>query len=70
MDIPEEDIDFIATYHLYALVGVISEWFRTGMREDPIHFASQLWLVLDSIKLALRKSRKRRLNRIENGNFD
>lgn len=70
IDLPEEDIEFIATYHLYALVGVISEWFRTGMREDPIHFASQLWLVLDGIKFALRKSRKRQINRIENEDFD
>lgn len=70
IEIPEEDIDFIASYHLYALVGVISEWFRTGMREDPIYFASQLWLVLDSIKLAIRRSRKRLVNRIENGDFD
>ena len=70
IDIPEEDIDFIASYHLYALVGVISEWFRTGMREDTLHLASQLWLVTDGIKFALRKSRKRRLNRIENGNID
>ena len=70
MDIPEEDIDFIASYHLYALVGVSSEWFRTGMREDPLHFATQLWLVLDSIKLAIRRSRKRMIYRIENGNFD
>lgn len=70
LDIPAEDIDFIASYHLYALVGVISEWFRTGMREDTLHLASQLWLVTDGIKFALRKSRKRRLNRIENGNID
>lgn len=70
MNVPEEDIEFIASFYEYGFVGMLSEWFRTGMREDPLHFATQLWLVLDSVKLAIRRSRKRMINRIENGNFD
>lgn len=70
MSVPEEDIEFIASFYLYAWVGVISEWFRTGMREDPIYFASQLWLVVDNMRFALRKSAKRQRSRIENGTFD
>ncbi len=69
MNVPDEDIDFIASFYEYAFVGVISEWFRTGMREDPLHFANQLWLVLDNIRFALRRSERRMRNRIENEDF-
>ncbi|MBQ8015793.1 MAG: TetR/AcrR family transcriptional regulator [Clostridia bacterium] len=69
MDVPEEDIEFIASFYEYAFVGVISEWFRTGMGEDPLHFANQIWLVLDNIRYALRRSQRRKKNRIENEDF-
>lgn len=58
MDIPADDIDFIASFYEYAMVGVISEWFRTGMREEPMILAKHLGIVLDGIKLSLRKSQK------------
>ena len=69
MRVPEEDVEFIASFHEYAFLGVISEWFRTGMREDPLHLASQLWLISGNIKESLKRSEKRLENRIENGNF-
>ena len=59
MDVPSDDIDFIASFYQHAFFGVISEWFRTGMREEPAKFASQLWLIADGMRLALRKSAKR-----------
>ncbi len=64
--IPEKDIEFIASFYEYAFAGIISEWFKTGMREDPLELATQLWLVADNMKLALDKSEKRLLNRMEN----
>ncbi len=69
MDVPDKDIDFIASFYEYAFVGILSEWFRTGMREDPLVLASQLWLVVDGIRYSLRRSSKRVKNRIENGNI-
>ncbi len=66
MDLPDEDIEFIASFYEYGFVGVISEWFKTGMREEPLQLASQLWLVVDNMKTALENSKKRLLNRIEN----
>ena len=57
--VPDEDVEFIASFYEYAAIGVISEWFRTGMREEPAKFASQLWLIADGMRLALRKSAKR-----------
>ncbi len=67
MLVPEEDIDFIASFYEYAFLGVISEWFRTGMREDPLKLATQMWLVVDNMKYSLRKSERRAKNRLENG---
>lgn len=68
MAVPEEDVEFIASFYEYAFFGIISEWFRTGMREDPLELASQLWLVADNIRFSLRRSEKRAKSRIENGN--
>lgn len=59
MTVPEEDINFIASFYEYAFIGVVSEWFRTGMRESPVNFVSQLWLVMDNIRLSLRRSERR-----------
>lgn len=67
MLVPDEDIEFIASFYEYAYFGIASEWFRTGMREDPLKLATQIWLVSDHIRYALRKSEKRAKNRIENG---
>ena len=68
MSVPDEDIEFLASFYEYAFLGIISEWFRTGMREDPVYLASQLWLVADNIRLSLRKSERRARSKIENGN--
>ncbi len=67
MLVPEEDIEFVASFYEYAYFGIISEWFRTGMREDPLKLGTQIWLVVDHMKYALRKSEKRAKNRLENG---
>jgi AcrR family transcriptional regulator len=69
MRVPDEDIEFIASFFEYAFLGILSEWFRTGMREDPLYLGSQLWLISGNIKESLRLSEKRMKNRIENGNF-
>lgn len=58
MNVPDEDIEFIASFYEYALFGMISEWFMTGMREDPEHLAGQLWLVVDNIRYSLRRSER------------
>lgn len=67
MLVPQEDIDFIASFYEYAFLGIISEWFRTGMREEPLKLASQMWLVVDNMRYSLRKSERRAKNRLENG---
>lgn len=66
MNVPEEDIEFIASFYEYGFVGMLSEWFRTGMREDPLILANRLWLVIDGIKHSLKKSQRRMRMREEN----
>lgn len=69
MNVPDEDIEFIASFYEYGFVGVLSEWFKTGMREDPLQLGSQLWLVVDNMRFALKRSQRRMKSRIENEDF-
>ncbi len=69
MNVPDADIEFIASFYEYGFVGVLSEWFKTGMREDPLELASQLWLVVDNMRYALKRSQRRMKSRIENEDF-
>lgn len=66
MNVPDEDIEFIASFYEYGFVGMLSEWFRTGMREDPLVLANRLWLVVDNMKHSLKKSQRRMRIREEN----
>lgn len=59
MDVPSEDIEFIASFYEHAFFGTISEWFRTGMRETPDQLAQNFWLIASGIKQALQRSQKR-----------
>ena len=61
LNLPDEDIEFIASFYEYACVGVISEWFKTGMREPPDVFANKMFFVSDGIRRALLLSAKRNL---------
>lgn len=68
MEVAEEDIEFIASFYEYAFVGIISEWFRTGMREEPLALVSQFSLVTGNIRYSLRKAEKKLRLEKENGN--
>lgn len=70
MNVPDEDIEFIASFYEYGFVGVLSEWFKTGMREDPLQLGSQMWLVVDNMKYALKRSQRRMKNKLENEDTD
>lgn len=59
MEVPDEDIEFIASFYEYAIVGIISEWFRTGMKEEPLEFIGNLSLVTGGVKMALARSEQR-----------
>lgn len=59
MKVPDKDVEFIAAFYEYAFVGIISEWFRTGMREEPLELAGQISLVVGGVRLALKQSERR-----------
>lgn len=59
MEVPDKDIEFIASFYEYAIVGTISEWFRTGMREEPLEFIGNLTLITGGVKNALQRSEQR-----------
>ncbi|MBR2732228.1 MAG: TetR/AcrR family transcriptional regulator C-terminal domain-containing protein [Clostridia bacterium] len=63
MQVPEADIDFIATFYEHAFAGIITDWFRQGMQETPEEYAGQIWLVVGSIRRALERSQQRYLER-------
>lgn len=42
----EEDKNFIADFYKYALVGLILEWVRTGMKETPEKIVERLSVVM------------------------
>lgn len=65
MQVPDADIDFIATFYEHAFAGVITDWFRQGMQETPAEYAGQLWLVVGSIRRALERSQQRYLELTE-----
>lgn len=69
MNVHEDDIEFIASFYEYAFAGIISEWFRTGMREEPLELASKLALVSGNIKYSLRKAEKKARLKLENEDF-
>lgn len=45
--IPQEDKDFICNFYKYALVGIILDWIRGGMKEDPKAITSKLHSLLE-----------------------
>ena len=59
-DGPMEDMEFIASFYEHGLVGTVSEWFKSGMKTEPIELVGQLWLVIDNIKYSLRRSERRK----------
>ena len=59
MEVPSADIEFISSFYEHAFFGIISEWFRTGMRETPEELAQNFWLVISGIKIALQRSEKK-----------
>ena len=58
MSVREEDQDFIATVYKYAFVGLMLDWIRDDMREDPETIVGRLaTLIRDSIRPALERFR-------------
>ena len=60
MDVSEEDKKFIADFYKYAFVGIILEWIRTDMKENPDDIIERLDIIVSgNIKKALIKYEKK-----------
>ncbi len=54
MPVSEKDIEFIASFFEYALVGFVLKWIQNGMKDDPRESVDRLAKIFDgSIKRAL-----------------
>jgi probable dihydroxyacetone kinase regulator len=58
MSVREEDKKFIADFYKFAFVGIMLQWIRNGMKEDPVSIIDRLSVLIqgDIIK-ALNKYR-------------
>jgi hypothetical protein len=56
MEVLEEDKKFIANFYKYAFVGLMLEWIKNGMKDDPQHMIDRLNILIQGdIKRALTK---------------
>jgi probable dihydroxyacetone kinase regulator len=46
MDVLEEDKKFIANFYKYAFVGLMLEWIKNGMKDDPQHMIDRLNILI------------------------
>lgn len=55
-DVDDESLEFIISFFQYAVTGVISEWFRTGMRETPRLMLRRLYMIMDDIPAIIERA--------------
>ena len=56
MNVRDDDKDFIADFYKYAFVGIMLDWIRAGMREDPKRIIDRIGtLIYGDITQALNK---------------
>lgn len=56
LNVSEESKTFIADFYKYAFVGIMMEWIRTGMKEDPKEITNNVSkLITGDIRKALLK---------------
>ena len=59
MNVRPVDKKFIADFYKYAFVGIVLEWIRTGMKEDPDEIIYHLGILIQGdMKKALEKYEK------------
>ena len=56
--IDEKALEFISSFYEYAIIGTLSEWFRTGMREKPEELLKQFSVVFSGITTVIKMAGK------------
>ena len=63
MCVRDNDKSFIADFYKFAFVGLVIEWIRKGMREDPKDIIQRLnTLISGNIEMALERYRTDKYN--------
>ncbi|MDQ0149847.1 TetR-like C-terminal domain-containing protein [Eubacterium multiforme] len=58
MDVKDEDKDFIADFYKFAFVGLMLDWIRTGMKQNPNTIIDRLSILIQGdVTKALNKYR-------------
>jgi probable dihydroxyacetone kinase regulator len=47
--VPTEDVEFFADFYKYAFVGLVLEWVRTDMKEDPKELVARVARLFDRL---------------------
>ena len=59
MVVREEDKEFIAQVYSYCFIGIMIDWIKDGMKQDPETLVERFTLVIqDDIRMALNRFRK------------
>ena len=63
MTVREEDKEFIADFYKYAFVGLMLDWVKNGMKEDPHKIVKKVeFLLSGSLSVSLERFRKGRIS--------
>ena len=59
MVVRDEDKEFIAQVYSYSFIGIMIDWIKDGMKQDPETLVERFTLVIqDDIRMALNRFRK------------
>ncbi len=63
-NISEDIVDFTASFYMYAIIGTLSEWFRTGMYETPDNMLKKFMVVFETIIPTMMRTQRQIKNDI------
>ncbi|MDD5937294.1 MAG: TetR/AcrR family transcriptional regulator C-terminal domain-containing protein [Clostridiales bacterium] len=59
MDCNHNDVLMLANFYKHAMVGLVLDWLKNGMKEDPEYVINRLGVLLDgNVKIALANGKK------------
>ena len=58
-NVDRDTMEFIISYHQYAIIGMLSEWFRTGMPEEPQVMIRRFLYTFSGVVSAIESARKK-----------
>lgn len=58
-NIDDANMEFIISFYQYAIIGTLSEWYRTGMPDPPEKILRQFLMVFEGIMPSIERAEKR-----------